>query len=252
MQVAARKIVPELRGPLFLSRDLAAFHSTSVSLAKWRSKWNSKDEGSFQKPSKTYIRYAVRQKRADAKKALKNFIFYGKPSKLHCQDEDIGCHTDRTSSSNSGKSKAHSSPSSGKYGGTKRSKNKYTFCYDDDYAPHETNFQADFRGHRGFTWCFSGGFNWKYKRWERTQRAEWNESDAEDDPTDIVSDTHRRTLGLSSTGPLTLDVVKCAFRASALKWHPDKHQGDSQAVAGERFKLCVDAYNALRDTLKSA
>ncbi|KAJ6744409.1 CHAPERONE DNAJ-DOMAIN SUPERFAMILY PROTEIN-RELATED [Salix purpurea] len=41
----------------------------------------------------------------------------------------------------------------------------------------------------------------------------------------------------------------CSFRLSALKWHPDKHQGASQAAAGERFKLCVDAYKSLCDAL---
>uniref|UniRef100_A0A453DJH8 J domain-containing protein n=1 Tax=Aegilops tauschii subsp. strangulata TaxID=200361 RepID=A0A453DJH8_AEGTS len=44
----------------------------------------------------------------------------------------------------------------------------------------------------------------------------------------------------------------CSFRASALRWHPDKHPGSSQAVAEEKFKLCVNAYNSLCTVLKAA
>ncbi|KAF9586979.1 hypothetical protein IFM89_039851 [Coptis chinensis] len=40
--------------------------------------------------------------------------------------------------------------------------------------------------------------------------------------------TDRTILGLPPTGPSKIDAVKTAFRSSALKWHPDKHQGPSQ------------------------
>jgi len=42
-------------------------------------------------------------------------------------------------------------------------------------------------------------------------------------------------------------LLHCRFRASALKWHPDKHQGDSQTMASEKFKSCVEAYKSLSD-----
>ncbi|RZC07614.1 hypothetical protein D0Y65_014744, partial [Glycine soja] len=56
-------------------------------------------------------------------------------------------------------------------------------------------------------------------------------------------------LGLPPTGPLKIEDVKNAFQLSALKWHPDKHQGPSQAMAEEKFKLCVNAYKTLCNAL---
>ena len=39
--------------------------------------------------------------------------------------------------------------------------------------------------------------------------------------------------------------IKKAYRKLALKYHPDKNQGDSEAE--EKFKLINEAYGALRD-----
>ncbi|KAJ8551637.1 hypothetical protein K7X08_021652 [Anisodus acutangulus] len=57
--------------------------------------------------------------------------------------------------------------------------------------------------------------------------------------------SERAILGLPPRGPLKIEDVKNAFRLSALKWHPDKHQGPSQAAAEEKFKSCVTAYKSL-------
>ncbi|RZC20683.1 hypothetical protein D0Y65_007166 [Glycine soja] len=62
-----------------------------------------------------------------------------------------------------------------------------------------------------------------------------------------VSD--RLALGLSVSGPLKLEDVKNAYRPCALKWHPDRHQGSSKAVAEEKFELCSAAYQSLCDSL---
>uniref|UniRef100_A0A803QP12 J domain-containing protein n=1 Tax=Cannabis sativa TaxID=3483 RepID=A0A803QP12_CANSA len=61
--------------------------------------------------------------------------------------------------------------------------------------------------------------------------------------------SHRLALGLSVSGPLKLEEVKNAYRACALKWHPDRHLGSSKAVAEEKFKLCSAAYQSLCDKL---
>ena len=53
-----------------------------------------------------------------------------------------------------------------------------------------------------------------------------------------------RTLGLdrSTANP---ESLKAAFKAAALKWHPDRHQGASSAAAEERFKELQHAYQLL-------
>ncbi|KAJ7517828.1 hypothetical protein O6H91_21G041200 [Diphasiastrum complanatum] len=68
-------------------------------------------------------------------------------------------------------------------------------------------------------------------------------------PETIGSPSDRKTLGLSPFGPLTLKDLKHAFRACALKWHPDRHEGSSKAIAEEQFKSCGAAYKALYATL---
>ncbi|KAJ0971981.1 hypothetical protein J5N97_019940 [Dioscorea zingiberensis] len=255
----------------------AAFHSTPISLSKWKTKWKNQDEGGNKKPSKTYARYAVRLKRADTKKALKDFLLYGKPSNLF-QDEDLTCSTKSKieskpcddnclRSKNSGKSKPSSNSSDSwkaKQRKGKRSHDKWSYGYDDDFGHREANFQASFGGHRSFTWSFpawenfrfensTSGFEWKDEaKWEKIKKKFLNESDLEEEESsDVGSHTDRVALGLPATGSLKLADVKTAFRTSALKWHPDKHQGPSQAVAAEKFKQCVDAYNSLCNTLKT-
>mmetsp|Transcript_59986 Transcript_59986/g.111270 ORF Transcript_59986/g.111270 Transcript_59986/m.111270 type:complete len:253 (+) Transcript_59986:82-840(+) len=41
------------------------------------------------------------------------------------------------------------------------------------------------------------------------------------------------------------EELKRAYRRLALKWHPDKHQGDSKQQAAERFKQVSEAYHVL-------
>ncbi|KAJ6761505.1 CHAPERONE DNAJ-DOMAIN SUPERFAMILY PROTEIN [Salix koriyanagi] len=88
--------------------------------------------------------------------------------------------------------------------------------------------------------------------WKDQRYREWDanrETESDNASYSVGSHSDRTILGLPLTGPLKIEDVKNAFRLSALKWHPDKHQGASQAAAGERFKLCVDAYKSLCDAL---
>ncbi|GKF10245.1 DnaJ domain-containing protein, partial [Tanacetum coccineum] len=118
--------------------------------------------------------------------------------------------------------------------------------FDDDPGTH---FRATF-GNRRHSWSFqsweesfyqsqTSGFKW---REEPDRRNKWrtisdDESDEDDDqPSVIGSHSDRTALGLPINGPLKIEDVKNAFRLSALKWHPDKHQGPSQALAEEKFK----------------
>ncbi|KAH1245796.1 hypothetical protein GmHk_06G016037 [Glycine max] len=125
---------------------------------------------------------------------------------------------------------------------------------------HKRKLNATF-GNKWYTWSFNNwsgfssehstsGFEWR-EHSNRTNK--WkNESDIEHDDDDdscVGSCSDRTVLGLPPTGPLKIEDVKNAFQLSALKWHPDKHQGPSQAMAEEKFKLCVNAYKTLCNAL---
>ncbi|XP_014617138.2 uncharacterized protein [Glycine max] len=133
-------------------------------------------------------------------------------------------------------------------------------CFFEDFDGHEQIFQATF-GNKWYTWSFNNwrssssehstsGFEWR-EHSNRTNK--WkNESDTEHEDDDSCcegSSSDRTVLGLPPTGPLKIEDVKNAIRLSALKWHPDKHQGPSQAMAEEKFKLCVNAYKTLCNAL---
>ncbi|GLT77939.1 hypothetical protein SLA2020_494920 [Shorea laevis] len=93
-------------------------------------------------------------------------------------------------------------------------------------------------------------YNYYGRSWNRRHRNEEtydSSSESEISESDMVSD--RLALGLNASGPLKLEDVKHAYRACALKWHPDRHQGSSKAVAEEKFKLCSAAYQSLCDKL---
>ncbi|KAL6619843.1 hypothetical protein ACP70R_034982 [Stipagrostis hirtigluma subsp. patula] len=215
----------------------AAFHSSAAALSK----------------SAPRIRFAVREKRADAKSALKNILLNGGPyqesSNKQMRKQKVG-----------GKSKAQRS-CTGKNRHSKSGQNWRNFDEDDcTDTPYGT-----FGGKRSFTWYWPGeddglgsspsGFQWRDESQSTKSRDKfWNESDI-DEEEDLGHDnlqSHRISLGLPLLGPLKLDHIKSAFRASALKWHPDKHQGPSQAEAEEKFKRCVEAYNALAGAFKSS
>ncbi|KAL9237795.1 hypothetical protein vseg_012299 [Gypsophila vaccaria] len=135
----------------------------------------------------------------------------------------------------------------------------FSFCEDDD-DDVETIFRSAF-GDRFSFWSFvnedhpnrgrsSRNFN-NYKaswRWRVESEDEYAYT-PEDDTQDSNMASERATLGLSALGPLKLEDVKNAYRASALKWHPDRHQGSSKAAAEEKFKHCTAAYQSLCDSL---
>ncbi len=46
------------------------------------------------------------------------------------------------------------------------------------------------------------------------------------------------------------EAIKRAYRKLAMKWHPDRHQGDARASAEAQFKLVNEAYEVLSDPEK--
>ncbi|CAJ2641586.1 unnamed protein product [Trifolium pratense] len=90
-------------------------------------------------------------------------------------------------------------------------------------------------------------------KWKTASDDESYDNDKDDDASCRVGSSSDRTiLGLPPTGPLKIEDVKIAYHLSALKRHPDKHQGPSQAMAGEKFKLCANAYETLCNALSPA
>ncbi|MED6184909.1 hypothetical protein PIB30_051945 [Stylosanthes scabra] len=260
----------------FQRQSSYAFHSTPYSYDKWKSKWNSDVRGSGQQPSKSHIKYVTRQKRADAKKALKNLLYNSGSSKISFEDKEAKWRSDWYGDQDD-HSKSFSNkdqPRSGqRFGGksqkkTKRKIRRESFCEDFDDGPEQI-FQAKF-GKKWYTWSFTNlrgsshesstsgsGFEWRdhfnrtNNKWKSVSDIE-SDDDDDDDSCYVGSRSDRTTLGLPATGPLKIEDVKNAFRLSALKWHPDKHQGPSQAMAEEKFKLCVNAYKSLCNALSTA
>ncbi|RCV15595.1 hypothetical protein SETIT_3G069100v2 [Setaria italica] len=219
----------------------SAFHSSAAALSK----------------STPHIRFAVREKRRDAKSALKNILLNGSP----CQES---INKQMRKQKGSGRPKVqHSCPGKNLYGKNKRGQNWKSF--DDDECT-DTPY-GTFGGKRSFTWYWPGendelgsspsGFQWRDESQSAKSRKKFlNESDLDEEEVsgsghdDLRS--YRISLGLPILGPLKLAHIKAAFRASALKWHPDKHQGPSQAEAEEKFRRCVEAYNVLTCAFKSS
>ncbi|KAL3527955.1 hypothetical protein ACH5RR_012611 [Cinchona calisaya] len=268
--------------------QLADFHSTRISHEKWKSKrssankkWNpdtssgqqqSKDTRSGQHQSKDYIKYKTRQKRADTKKALKNLLFNSGSSNIifeetfaetntawDLDEEDPFDMKDQSKSSHAARraARAHHKRMKRKF-----RREKLRESSDDP----ENVFQASF-GNRWCTWSYwswrdtshessTTGFDFKdHSSWRNRRQRESDiesEGESETDSCVATSNSERKILGLPLKGPLRIQDVKNAFRSSALKWHPDKHQGPSQAMAEEKFKLCVDAYKSLCNSLSTA
>ncbi|XP_059432096.1 uncharacterized protein LOC132165514 isoform X1 [Corylus avellana] len=253
----------------------ASFHSTPTSCQKWTNKWKSDIKGG-QEPTKNYIRYATRQKRADAKRALKDLLFKSGSSKV--QNEERMMRVEMGNCSHA-KQEGHSY-SSGKKGGSKFSahhadkihhkkirrklrKKSISEDFDDDPEPI---FKATF-GNKWYTWTFkswqessfqnsTSGFEWRERSsWKNSRAKRWetqSEAESDEDSCAVGSRSDRTILGLPPTGPLKIEDVKNAFRLSALKWHPDKHQGPSQVMAEEKFKVCANAYRSLSSALSPA
>ncbi|MCL7048304.1 hypothetical protein MKW94_027188 [Papaver nudicaule] len=266
---------------LFQSSQFAYFHSTPASFAKWKKKWTFTDTEEGQPHPKIVVKFATRQNRAarrDAKRALKNIVFTRESPNIPFEDGRPICRNSKVSNGNLGQDsdsncsskkpgtkKSHRSPHARKnhsFGSYRKSRRE---SFDDFDLNSERIFRAASEGRR-FTWSFTWedlysrnpntGFEWRdyNPNWRNDRRKTWNassESEDDNEPCGVGSLSDRTILGLPVTGPLKMEDVKSAFRTSALKWHPDKHQGPSQAVAEEKFKVCNDAYKSLCNALSS-
>ncbi|KAK3405610.1 uncharacterized protein LOC104425497 [Eucalyptus grandis] len=134
----------------------------------------------------------------------------------------------------------------------------FQFCEEDYDA--DTIFKSAFGGNRFYFcsflnddphwWETTSSYSNRNGRYEKWRFSSYDEYDSSSESGEFEAESsNRMALGLSASGPLKLEDVKNAYRACALKWHPDRHHGSSKDVAEEKFKLCSAAYQSLCDKL---
>ncbi|KAL5739712.1 hypothetical protein ACOSP7_028604 [Xanthoceras sorbifolium] len=237
----------------------ALFHSTPVLERKRRNYWQSSRPHQYSNP------YSKRFRKIQSKKAvLRNISAYAEHLFQSWQD-DLDGDDPSSSKGTSWFKKQYVGPegaaNKGRHHHDRRS---FQFCEDEDEMDFDVDkmFRSAFGRNQHFYWSFIdeeatkwrspsrfGNNYWNYGNWRFRVEEDYEYStESESSDSDISLD--RQALGLSAAGPLKLEDVKNAYRACALKWHPDRHQGSSKAVAEEKFKLCSQAYQSLCDKLQ--
>ncbi|KAL5545459.1 hypothetical protein UlMin_005146 [Ulmus minor] len=234
---------------------VALFHSTPVLDRRRRNYWDSRQ---------SYNHYNKRFQKLNAKRTLlRNINAYADYLLQRMQNNYEHDDDDPSSSSNtSWFRKQYSTKDFGRNrsgnGGSRPWRRKgFRITDDEDDIDVETVFRNAFGGgSRSYYWSFineenpqwrgSSSYSGKYWNFRRKIEEEY-ESEYESSDPNLAS--HRLALGLSTSGPLNLEDVKKAYRSCALKWHPDRHQGSSKAIAEEKFKLCSAAYQSICDRL---
>ncbi|XP_042018122.1 uncharacterized protein LOC121765902 [Salvia splendens] len=228
--------------------QFASFHSTNAVFEKWKNKF-ANGVRTDQESLKAYIKYTVRQKRADTNKALKDILCNGDYSTS--RNEIATGYADQLNKKSRIKPVHRSKRASHKKSKRNHRRENPFDGHDDDPAK---TFFASFG--KDSSWNFSH----TEQRSEWTKNSYWSHSRFNDQDAESGTESHsfsigtyadRRSLGLPATGPLNIEDVKAAFRSSALKWHPDRHEASSRAAAEEKFKPCVDAYKSLCRSLSS-
>lgn len=257
-------VVPPPQSAPCSLRSISLFHSTPVLERKRRTHCNYNGRSSHK--SKRFNYYAKRTHRIESKRTLlRNMSNYAGYLFQSWRDEDdlssFLTNDDtawfrRQYWSKGAKVNGFGSnePQWGRY--MNKGKGGFNFCASgDDDDDVETIFRSAFGGEGFYYWSFDSSDNFHRRNYsgQANQRSSWDwryETDEEvDSPpkTDFASE--RLALGLKSSGPLILEEVKKAYRACALRWHPDRHQGLSKAVAEEKFKHCSAAYKSLCEKL---
>uniref|UniRef100_A0A6M2E7B3 J domain-containing protein n=1 Tax=Populus davidiana TaxID=266767 RepID=A0A6M2E7B3_9ROSI len=256
--ILKNSLVPALSQSITTKTHFASIHSTPITCDKRKSKRDGDERGS-QQPSKAYIRYSISQKPSAAKRALQGLLYNSGVSRSSFQHIEPIQSFDAEPSVGSRKKKLKAYAQRAKKYHQDRMRSKLRReSFSDDFGDPETISRATFknkqyvRSNKSFG-SEPSGFEWReppkwknqrYRGWDATSETEYDNTSYS-----VGSHSDRTILGLPPTGPLKIEDVKNAFRLSALKWHPDKHQDASLAVAEEKFKLCVDAYKSLCEAL---
>lgn len=249
--------------PLFGA--VSFFHSSTVLERKRRSPWNY-GRGS-DSPKRCNV-YAKRIRRLESRRALlRDISEYAEYLFQSWKDDDSAVWFRRPYWSKGARLHGFSSheSQSGRPKNRSSGKDGFDFCKsdDDDDGDDVGNIFHSAFGREGFYYWDSsrgGSFQWRYSGNNHKRFSDWRfETDEETDENtsadtcsqpDLTSE--RLTLGLSASGPLKLNEIKTAYRACALRWHPDRHQGTSKVMAEEKFKHCSTAYKLLCDTFATS
>ncbi|XP_022158327.1 dnaJ homolog subfamily C member 7 homolog [Momordica charantia] len=230
----------------------AFFHSTPVLDRKRRNHWDSR----CNHYTKSYRRINAKQTLLRNVSAYADFLFQS----WHDESEA----NDPSSSRGTSWFKRQYSLRGSKRDRTNQRPRCWSrnFEFTEDDPDVETVFRSAFGGNRFYYWSFineenpqwrsSTNYSNNYGRswsWRNRVDEDYDDSSNEYEDSEANLVTHRLALGLTASGPLKLEDVKKAYRTCALKWHPDRHQGSSKAVAEEKFKLCSVAYQSLCDKL---
>ncbi|KAL1216001.1 hypothetical protein V5N11_008946 [Cardamine amara subsp. amara] len=233
------------------------FHSTSVLSEKSRNNFGSdgasknsrtsQDEQSSKNSSIRFTWTVKEKRRTGAKKTLDNLLFHrGINDPLN--EWNFGPNP----LNRERHMKKKPPPGRGKKPRDKKTKRWHREgSTDDDFGTDGNNtFESKWRDKwtnqsqkASYSRYSTSGFEWR-EGWSWTSQSQSSKR-LNDEPLIVGPQSERSLLGLPLDGPIKIDDVKNAFRSAALKWHPDKHQGPSQAAAQEKFKLCVDAYKSL-------
>ncbi|GAV63963.1 DnaJ domain-containing protein [Cephalotus follicularis] len=235
----------------------ALFHSTPILEGKRRNFWECKSSNNSKRHRRGHSKQAMFRNLSD----YTDYLF-------QTWKDDIDGEVDPFSSRGPSWFKKEFSKGSGRdWTGRQKSqrwgRKGFSFCEDDveDEIDKWTIFRSAFGGNRHFHWSFTNEDNCQYRHSSgnsNTRASSWtwsykfdedDDSSTESESLDSDMSSDRLTLGLRASGPLKLTDVKAAYRACALKWHPDRHHGCNKAIAEEKFKHCSAAYEALRDKL---
>ncbi|XP_059668518.1 uncharacterized protein LOC132313658 [Cornus florida] len=244
---------------------IALFHSTPVMDRKRRTHWDS-GGGAYKNSSKRYNYYAKKSRKMHSKETLfRNVGAFAEHLFQSWQHDSYDYDPSSSRGSSWFRQEHRANGSRGGWTGNQswqsRHRRGFQFCEDDFEDETETIFRSAFGGNRHFYWSFvneeipqwksSSGYSANYRtswKWRHQNEEEYDSStESDSSESDLASD--RLALGLSATGPLKLEDVKHAYRACALKWHPDRHDGSYKAVAEEKFKVCSAAYQSICDKL---
>ncbi|KAH9612409.1 hypothetical protein KSS87_010845 [Heliosperma pusillum] len=247
MNASIKAVLKNPQSSCFQLRS-AFFHSTSFLERGRRNPWNSRfNNNNFGK----YRRNRFKEHMMKDANAYVDYLFQSWESEFVRDEEPSNKGPSWFNRSNHG-------PRKSGQGHQNKGRRGFSFCEDGD-DDVETVFRSAF-GDRFFFWSYvnedypngrrssrhskSHKFSW---RWRDQSQDEYDYTPEDTQKSNLASE--RTALGLSASGPLKLEDVKTAYRASALKWHPDRHQGSSKAIAEEKFKHCTSAYQSLCDSL---
>eukprot|EP00250_Pteridium_aquilinum_P018834 c24215_g1_i1 orf=386-1189(-) len=252
------------KGCALFGFKVAYFHASSICCEKRADKFRSSCRGDGHKE---YVNYAKRKKRAAEKRDclrwrscevyIRNFeelywsrgVNFGKSQKQwssgrHSSDkrfEDSDAHFGPTNNKRSGKTASHRASRKDPFQFMWQTANRfYSECWGDFF-------------HQDFAFAHGSPFSRN-----RSSAGGFSAGDTDDhpgkkkvkvEPRTIGSPSDRQTLGLSPSGSLTIEELKKAFRASALKWHPDRHEDAAKVKAETKFKDCGAAYKSLLNAL---